>query len=214
MRFTRRGGLIALVAVAGSGMAGYSMLAPGHKFPIKFANANLLAALDARSPGERQAGALTTKHKVASAAGPKMAMLGAHEPAPVAAALGSPAPVAGAVVPAIAGPAAVVPATAVAPLLAPAAIPVAAFAGPGAGAFLPLLAVPAAAAIGGGGGGGTTTAVVPAPDNPTPAPAVPEPATWLMMILGFGFLGSFLRRRRALDQRPARATLSGTAPAI
>jgi hypothetical protein len=28
--------------------------------------------------------------------------------------------------------------------------------------------------------------------------AVPEPATWLVMILGFGAVGAMLRRRRAL----------------
>ena len=31
----------------------------------------------------------------------------------------------------------------------------------------------------------------------TGAVAVPEPATWTMMILGFGAVGSMLRRRRA-----------------
>lgn len=49
--------------------------------------------------------------------------------------------------------------------------------------------------IGGGGGqepsnpgGGTTT--------PMPTSPVPEPATWLTMVLGFGMMGSTLRRRR------------------
>jgi len=31
---------------------------------------------------------------------------------------------------------------------------------------------------------------------PPPPPAVPEPATWLMMILGFGFVGGAMRARR------------------
>ena len=32
--------------------------------------------------------------------------------------------------------------------------------------------------------------------GPNPNPAVPEPATWLMMILGFGLIGGALRRQR------------------
>jgi hypothetical protein len=31
----------------------------------------------------------------------------------------------------------------------------------------------------------------------TVSPAVPEPATWAMMLLGFGAAGFMLRRRRA-----------------
>jgi hypothetical protein len=37
----------------------------------------------------------------------------------------------------------------------------------------------------------------PGPGTPTPIPGVPEPATWAMMILGFGFVGYRLRRRTA-----------------
>ena len=38
--------------------------------------------------------------------------------------------------------------------------------------------------------------------NVTPAPgAVPEPATWAMMLLGFGALGSVLRRKRSTEAR-------------
>lgn len=72
--------------------------------------------------------------------------------------------------------------------------------------------------IGGGGGGtpGGGTGVVPTPTptptasptpvptaSPTPTPtepvpAVPEPGTWLTLILGFGMVGAGLRRRRRL----------------
>lgn len=62
---------------------------------------------------------------------------------------------------------------------------------------------------GGGGGGGTgtvpsgptptlTTPPTPTPTGtvPTPVAPVPEPATWLMMIAGFGAVGTAMRRRR------------------
>jgi hypothetical protein len=84
-------------------------------------------------------------------------------------------------------------------LLGAAAVPVAAGGG-GLGAGAALLAIPAAAAVlapGGGGGGSTVTA-------PDTVPAIPEPGTWLMMIVGFGILGSWLRRQRR-DSRPSGA---------
>ncbi|MGB3738391.1 MAG: PEPxxWA-CTERM sorting domain-containing protein [Pontixanthobacter sp.] len=47
----------------------------------------------------------------------------------------------------------------------------------------------------GGGGGGTPPVDVVAP--------VPEPATWLMMIFGFGLIGGLMRRRdRSLERKP------------
>lgn len=60
---------------------------------------------------------------------------------------------------------------------------------------------------GGGGGGGT----VPGGGGggETPLPAVPEPATWTMMLLGFGLLGSALRSRRP-QKVPAPARVRGT----
>lgn len=45
---------------------------------------------------------------------------------------------------------------------------------------------------------GTTDPVTPGPVSP-----VPEPATWLMMILGFGFIGAMLRRARRSTQTQA-----------
>jgi hypothetical protein len=82
-------------------------------------------------------------------------------------------------------PAAVVPA--VASALPLAAAPAAA----GGGLFIPPLVIP-------GGGGGIATLVTPPGTSvpPTPVPGVPEPATWAMMIIGFGLLGGLLRRRR------------------
>lgn len=35
----------------------------------------------------------------------------------------------------------------------------------------------------------------PAP-SPSPSPAVPEPTTWAMMLIGFGFIGAKLRRKK------------------
>lgn len=56
---------------------------------------------------------------------------------------------------------------------------------------------------GGGGGGlppeGTLPVTAPTVVVPTPVPAVPEPGTWAMMLLGFAFLGKSLRKRAALD---------------
>jgi hypothetical protein len=40
-------------------------------------------------------------------------------------------------------------------------------------------------------------AAVPPGGGVTPGPGVPEPATWAMLIAGFGFVGAALRRRRA-----------------
>ncbi|WP_232328863.1 MULTISPECIES: PEPxxWA-CTERM sorting domain-containing protein [Sphingomonas] len=54
----------------------------------------------------------------------------------------------------------------------------------------PLTTVGGGFTIGGGGGG-------PGGTVPTP-PAVPEPSTWMLMILGFGAIGVAWRRRRAL----------------
>jgi hypothetical protein len=58
----------------------------------------------------------------------------------------------------------------------------------------------------GGGGGGTFTPPVTlaTPQAPPPAEAVPEPASWAMMLLGFALMGGALRRRGAAGLQPAR----------
>lgn len=161
---------------------------------------NLLDAMRDRSPGSRSAGALSNKGQTAGAPAQTVANAATQPSAralpktrvrvapPVAAAAGVPA-AAGS--PAIGG---TPPATTLASIP-----PGSAGSGgglglpPGGGGFIP--------APGGGGGGtpdpGTgTPPPVGGEAPPVAAPAVPEPQTWLMMIIGFGLLGSVLRRRR------------------
>ena len=50
----------------------------------------------------------------------------------------------------------------------------------------------------------TTPGAAPPPDVDTPVAAVPEPATWAMMLIGFGLCAAAMRRRR---NDPAESTL-------
>jgi hypothetical protein len=128
-------------------------------------------------------------------------VLSERTPAPVKVASAAPVPAVLAPVAAIPAPVAAAPAVAAAaPVLAIPAAPAAV-----AGGVSPLLGglalVPLVPAVfnGGNGGGGVTTLEI--------APAVPEPATWLMMISGFGILGFAMRRRRRQQRNAAvRAT--------
>ena len=58
--------------------------------------------------------------------------------------------------------------------------------------------------VGGGSGGGTGTATTPPPTtigSTPPVIAVPEPGSWLTMLVGFGLVGATLRRlRRPIGQ--------------
>lgn len=69
--------------------------------------------------------------------------------------------------------------------------------GVGVGGFVPV----AGGTPPSSGGGGFTSTPTPVPTDvipvvPVPVAAVPEPATWLSMILGMGIVGTALRRRR------------------
>ena len=46
---------------------------------------------------------------------------------------------------------------------------------------------------------GCSNAILYTTGNPPPPPSVPEPATWAMMLLGFGAAGTALRRSRRKD---------------
>ena len=149
--------------------------------------ADLLAQ---RSPGERTGTQLTkTKHKYS-------AVLAERE-APAAAPT-LPSPVAQMLLPAT--PAPLIPETL--PVLAEAVPPLPPI-------FLPIIGggvlFPGGGGGGPGGGGGAPEPpppLQPPPTQPPPivAPPVPEPATWTMMIVGFGVAGWQLRRRRAAER--------------
>ena len=179
---------IAAIA-AGISLVAIGAAAPFTDLPVRAVGAvagmpDVLSMLHKRSPEQRPDGALaSTKGRVsavlpvaASPAPPKVAALAPAAKAPIVTYAVPETP--------MVLPAAVVPAVASAlPLVA---TPAAA----SSGLFIPPLLVP-----GGGGGGGITTLVTP-PTPPTSVPGVPEPATWAMMIIGFGLLGGLLRRRR------------------
>ncbi len=197
MRFGRKS--LAAVSVVAIGVAvGAANVVPMRTTPAESAKLNALALLQARSPGERAEGAQSSKGppihsaSLSEAEAPPAGLLApVRSAAPSAVTTGGAAP-SGAILPvaAVAAPAFVgVPATALAPAI-PAAVavsgagvPVAALAGIGGAAVV----VPAIFS----GGGNVATAL-----TPTTGPEAPEPGTWLMMMIGFGVLGSSLRRRR------------------
>jgi hypothetical protein len=161
---------------------------------------HLLAMLDARSPGEREKGELTsTKPAAAVADSPRQRALGKTFPP-------KPTPteqLAKAIVPSPpAPPDQIVPPVAP-PTLAEVVAPAAPFAAPNLASVGPAIfgvggigggGAPGGAPGGGGSAPGGDTAVV----TPTPpvTSAVPEPGTWLMMLVGFGMIGSAMPRRR------------------
>ena len=91
-------------------------------------------------------------------------------------------------------------------------VPGGSFGGSPIGAFVPIAAGP-----GPGPGAGGTPPPPPIPPGTTPTdpapvvPAIPEPSTWLLMILGIGWLGVMLRRRAEADASPSP---SATIPAV
>lgn len=204
------------------GLAACLALTSGFAYPSSMASlaepgitaaASVVALLASRSPGERVAGATTSKQKLVKA--PRQRALpgmggGEDGAAPRQTAR---------LLPTIAVPqAALRPDAAVAPPLtvvdlAPAAAgsqatPAGGFPGfgaPAAGTIggIVLAALPPGGGAGappGGGGGGAPPVGAPPGDvivSP-PVSAVPEPGTWLTMLLGFAMIGSGLRRSRRL----------------
>lgn len=148
-----------------------------------------LSMIRRASPGIRTAGALPNKVRpkkvVVRRAPVHQAKVAARRPKPISAvlptAVEAPMPIEASSVPL---------ATAATPLPLAAPIAVAATSS-SAVPFLALPAVLAVLTIGGGGGGGGTSITS----------AAPEPETWLMMILGFGFLGTTMRSRRRTEQK-------------
>lgn len=204
----------ALLAAAGGTLALWAAFAPA--LWADGGSSSTLAELAARSPGARLGGvALKAKPKraaalasvkAAAAPGPGLGSpLGADTPLGQAAATGSPLVLGSS--PSLFGP--------VTDDVATPGLAVAADTPASTGGFAFVSLPDNGVIIGSGGGtsgGGTetpssTTSPSPTPtatSSPTPtvtspAPtvaAVPEPATWLTLIVGFGFVGGILRSRR------------------
>jgi hypothetical protein len=205
-RRRRRSGLAAAVAVLlGSGTL-FTITAATGGDPVFAAiskAASLADLLAQRSPGERTE-AMLTKMKASQRA---LARTRASH-APANAEAPSPAALAKILLPAETA----VPVDLAAPVplaqLAPPAL--ATFVAPGGGGG-PSISTPGGGSLPGGGGGsppggGSTPIVTPPTDDLVPTPAVPEPATWAMMLLGFGLIG--WRVRRSAGRSPIASALS------
>ena len=195
MKMTGQNKILAVAAISAIAVGiGVGASVPTRMTSAPGADPQLASMLNARSPGMRSAAAVSTKapavQKVAftpTLAPPSSDVMAERTPVVKIASAAPPVAILPAIAPAVLAP---VPATALA-----AAFPAVAIATPaaigggssliGAAAVLPF--IPAVIGGGGGGGGGIEINL---------APAVPEPATWLMMIAGFGVLGFALRRRR------------------
>jgi hypothetical protein len=152
------------------------------------------AMLAERSPGQRPAGALANlKHK-RSAVESTAAPLGRHVIPPVEAIMGAPP----------------------APLIVPPIVAAPPLYNVVAGTPAPIL--PASSGAGGGppilsdipppGGGGGVIAPPPIiteelPPPPVTTSAVPEPASWAMMLIGFATMGGAFRRHKRRRGQPA-----------
>lgn len=173
-------------------ISGTIATSPGTAGALIAAIADPLAVLAARSPGARSSGALTqSKLRRAAADRPRTARRLPHQ-------LHGPATPAGADT--FAGPADVISVPDAGPVGVGPVEDVAFAAPPGGSGFIG----GGGGVIGGGiggiggggiGGGGGGTAAIGGPTGDTPA--VPEPASWLTMLLGLGVIGMVMRRRAA-----------------
>ncbi|UUR06950.1 PEPxxWA-CTERM sorting domain-containing protein [Sphingomonas glaciei] len=195
---------VCLAAIASAPLAVTSLGSQGIAVPGLQSAQQLMAMLDARSPGEREKGELAqTKIKKRLASVPRERALGKTFPP-------KPSPVeqlANVVVP-VPPPVPTVPP--IAPLIPPTASDI----------INPATFIASAPPFGGGpsiiggGGGGIGGGGSPPPSSGTPPTSevppggtvvspVPEPGTWLTMLLGFGMIGSAMGRRRRTRARVA-----------
>lgn len=187
----RRGRLLQRLAIGLTAVTLIAGVADGGRLATTVARAaGMDEVLAGRSPGERLAAELTKTKRMAAAAPqpertaralPRVRTPAAEAVARPAAALPGAPDLFG---PALLDQAPVPPVFAGGFLPAPG--PGGFYSGP---SFLPAPGIGGGGIGGGGGGGG----LLPGPGE---TPVVPEPATWLLMILGFGALGFRMRQRR------------------
>jgi hypothetical protein len=190
-------GTACLAAMASAPLAVTTLGEHGVAVPGLSSAQKLMALIDARSPGERQKGELTkTKNKQLAETKRERALgkVFPPKPSPVEQLAQVIAPTPPAPVEAVPPVAPLAPAT-VADVFSPSRL------------FASAPLVVGSAIVGGGGGGGSggggggvpsgpPTSVVPPPPIAVVTSPVPEPGTWLMMLLGFGVVGASFRSRR------------------
>jgi hypothetical protein len=190
-----RGGIVAAIAVGAAGALSVATLssptlthAIGEGLSASVQGMKTVAAMLAeRSPGERPEGALANLKPKRAAALHERALPKVRGPGPTAyETLAGPPPI-----PPIAPP----PETPLFNTVAGGPVAITPVTGGAVGGPPSLSNIPLP---GGGGGGGffsppVTQATPEVP--PTPVTPVPEPATWMTMILGFALIGWVLRRR-------------------
>ena len=182
--WSQRGPLVATLAVLLGGGVPLSIAAlesSGFDVPGVDAPRSLMALVEDRSPGERTAAELTkTKAAKKLAEAPRQRALGKITkpreqvlPKSVVDAIVPPVPV-------VAAP--TLPSAPSAPIVTAGLVPFSLTPPPGGGIIVPPPT------------GSTPPTNPPPPDTPQ-VPAVPEPGTWAMMLLGFGMVGWLMRRR-------------------
>ncbi len=201
---TRRGGLAAAVLVIAAALSLVSLSRPDLARAAADGVAhgvddlNMVSAMIAhRSPGERVKGALASlKHKRKPALHERALAKVRMPEAPVSPLLG------------------LIGAPPVAPVAIPPAMPLYAMVANGPSLAIPPIALvpggptsPPNSLIPGGPGGGGGIIVPPVVTTATPetpvTPAVPEPASWAMMLVGFALMAGAIRRDRRAGFRPA-----------
>ncbi len=215
----QRGRHIALVAsAAGLGVLGVAASRDDVTLAPPQVADTFYSLLDARSPGERTGRVVSKKGRPAPPRQSRVkSLLQAPKPGKIAAqapqAQVAPAETVAQAAPTITSPDAPFQEAVSSLETLPATVQQAALLPPGGGTGGPGGGIIFGPPGGGGGSPGTGAPPDAGPTNPPPLPptappvsAVPEPGTWMMMLLGFGFIGFSMRRRR-----PAEAGQGGRA---
>jgi hypothetical protein len=198
-------GVVGLFALTSAPLAVTLLADNGVALPGVGSAQRLMAMIDARSPGEREKGELAqtkVKQRLAAARERGAARTSAANPTPVEQLAKV---VVGATPPPIPQVEPVVP-LAVADIISPVGLIASAPLASGAVVIGgSVLGAPGGGAGGGGGapGSGVTPTGGDVPPVTSVTSPVPEPGTWLTMLLGFGIIGSAMARRRERMVRAA-----------
>lgn len=189
-------GVACLAAIASAPLAITTMGEHGLAVPGLNSAQRVMALLDARSPGERQKGELTKTKIKRLAAVPRERALGKvfpPKPSPMEQLARVIVPNPPATVAEVIPPAPLAPPPSIAEVISPSGLIASAPLALGSALLGGGLIGPPTGGGGGGGGGSAPPITETPPPVVTVPPAVPEPGTWMMMLLGFSVIGTALR---------------------